>query len=242
MGAPRKGKPHPLTRETVPVTFGHEFCGRVVHAPPGSGFQEGQAVVADPRLYCSKCTQCSKSVTNGCNKLGFLGISGIGGGFSKFVPVKPSMLQSLPDSVNLKDAAIIEPLSVAWHAVRLVGLNSFKGVSTLILGGGPIGVAVLYVLRTWGCDQIFVSEPAKARATGLQNIADQVFNPLTEDVSCRCLELTADEGVQVVFDCAGVAAGMEDALKSLQHGGTYMTVAAWEAPVLLYCPLYGCHY
>ncbi|KAF2494396.1 threonine dehydrogenase [Lophium mytilinum] len=225
-------KPHPLTNEVLPITMGHEFCGRVVSAPPNSTLKPGQAVMVDPRLYCSSCTRCSSQATNTCYSWGFHGLSGNGGGFSESITVDASMCYALPDS-SLDLAALIEPLAVAWHAVRGSGKDDFSSESVLILGGGPVGIAVLLVLRAKGAKQVFVSEPTVKRAKQNAKLADAVFDPIKEKVAEKCLEKTGGEGVGYVFDCAGIQAGMNEGMAALRHQGVYVNVAGWEKPIVV---------
>ncbi|OAL37371.1 ATP synthase subunit alpha, mitochondrial [Fonsecaea nubica] len=200
--------------------MGHEICGRVVYAPPGSPVKQGQAVMVDPRIYCTSCSNCTKSRTNGCNVLRGLGVIGSSGGLSERVSVRPSMLYALPDSVDLSTAALIEPLAVAMHGVKLSGiLQSDKDAATaLILGGGPVGIGVVQVLRAFGVTRIMVSEPSTARREYVQRFGATAFNPLAVDV---------------VFDCAGAAAALKDGLGSLCFGGRYVNLALWETEIPL---------
>ncbi|KAL2833286.1 GroES-like protein [Aspergillus cavernicola] len=98
---PKTG-PHPLTNNILPVTMGHEFKCRIIHVPEAlaeksttsDALRPGQAVVIDPRFYCSSCTACSHAATNCCQSIGFLGLSGCGGGLSEVVAV--SLLTNIP--------------------------------------------------------------------------------------------------------------------------------------------------
>ncbi|CAG9945110.1 unnamed protein product [Clonostachys rosea f. rosea IK726] len=209
-------KPHPLSGEKMPVIMGHEFSGRILEAPPSSKFSSGQPVMVDPRLNCGKCLQCCSGHTNGCEKWGFLGLSGGGGGFAEMVAVRPEKLHSLPDSVDLAVATLLEPLSVAWHAAALSGLS--KGncgdAAALVVGGGPVGASMIYVLRAWGMKHIFVSEP---------------------NISSECRQRTNGMGVDAVFDCAGSQVALDSAIGSLKFRGSYVNVALATPKLALPC-------
>ncbi|KAF2117372.1 threonine dehydrogenase [Lophiotrema nucula] len=233
MVIPRKERPHPLTTEHLPVTMGHEFCGRIMSAPEGSNLSQGQAVMVDPRIYCSDCTNCKASSTNACKSWGFKGLSGSGGGFSETVAIDAKLCYPLPDSVDLSLAALIEPLTVAWRGVKVSSVTEWSDKSVLVIGGGPVGIAVIHVLRAKGCKQIFVSEPTALRAAQNKEIADQVFNPITENVGDRCRELTNGPGVDVVFDCAGIQKGLDAGMDALRYKGIYTNIAGWEAPMVV---------
>ncbi|KAF2438106.1 threonine dehydrogenase [Karstenula rhodostoma CBS 690.94] len=202
-------RPLRCPKKGSPLTMSHEFCGRVINAPPTSGLSNGQAVMVDPRFYCGKCSRCAASHTHDCPSMGLKGFHGGGGGFSEMVAVETRHCYPLPDSVDLSLAALIEPLAVAWHAVTLCGMEDWSSKAVLILGGGPIGIAHTSALRALGCRNIFISEPTSTRAAQSRKIADHVFNPVSENVAELCGELTSGEGVDVVFDCAGVQKGMD---------------------------------
>jgi (R,R)-butanediol dehydrogenase/meso-butanediol dehydrogenase/diacetyl reductase len=170
-------------------------------------------------------------MTNACRSWGFKGLSGTGGGFSEAVAIDAKLCYPLPDSVDLSLAALIEPLTVAWHAVNIPSVSDWSNTSVLMLGGGPVGIAHIYVLRAKGCRKIYVSEPTSTRAAQNKEIADEVFNPLTENVADKCRELTNGEGVDVVFDCAGLQRACNTGMDALRHKGFYVNVAGWEAPV-----------
>ncbi|KAF2093741.1 GroES-like protein [Rhizodiscina lignyota] len=229
---PRADAPHPLTKSTPPVTMGHEFCGTVLKVPSGSKLQPGQPVVADPRLYCRSCHVCTTTRdTNGCARYGFLGLSGGGGGgLSSLVAVDERMLYTLPNDSLLETAAVVEPLAVAWHGMRGAEMTNIPDKSILILGGGPIGIAMIHVLRANGAKKIYVSEPTVQRRAQTEKIADVVIDPKTQKVVEKCMELTEGKGIDVVFDCAGVTPAMMDGMMSLRMKGTYMNVAGWETP------------
>lgn len=227
MSCPPPSRPHPATKEHIPITMGHEFTGRIVSAPDGSGLAPGTPVIVDPRIYCSQCTRCTAGNTHGCTTLGFKGLSGTGGGFSERICVDAKMCYPLPENVDLSLAALIEPLAVAWHAIATTDLRDWENKTVLVVGGGPVGVACMIVLRAFGCRTIIVSEPTTVRAAQNEKIVDVVLNPIKEDIGARCRELTGGEGVDVVFDCAGVQRGFEAGMDALRYRGCYMNVAVW---------------
>lgn len=219
--------PHPLTGQHIPVTMGHEFVGRIISAPSSSKLTPGTPVIVDPRIYCGSCSRCRDGNTHGCVTLGFKGLSGTGGGFSETVAVDARMCHVLPDDVDLGLAALVEPLAVAWHAIATTELSDWDRKCVLVVGGGPVGVAVMIVLRAFGCENIIVSEPTTVRAKQNEVIADLVLNPVNDDIGARCRERTGGEGVDVVFDCAGSQKGFEAGMDALRYRGCYMNVAVW---------------
>lgn len=237
MAVPTVERPHGITGGHLPVTLGHEFCGRIKAVGEGleKKFQPGQAVMIDTHVCCQSCLPCAAGKDHMCHKLGFIGYSGgnLGGGLSEFVAVEQSHLHLLPDNVDLDYAAVIEPLVVCHHAAKAPGIN-LEGLDILIVGGGPIGVAMISVLRAHRVGKIFLSEPTAKRWEHARGVVDRVIDPKTEKVGDICRELTADgKGVDVVFDCAGVQPGLDAGVDALTHGGSVVNVAVWEKPVSL---------
>jgi threonine dehydrogenase-like Zn-dependent dehydrogenase len=225
-----------MTQDVLPVTMGHEFCGRVIQEARNPHAENplrlGQAVMVDPRLYCNACSRCTSTCTNGCTKWGFLGLSGGGGGgLSETVAVDSKMCYPLPDSVPLSYAPLIEPLTVACHSVKTSTFSDFKDKTVLIVGGGPIGLAVIFVLRNYRARNVYVSEPALKRREQTKEFADAVIDPLKENVGEVCRMLTQNKGVDVVFDCAGIQSGLDAGMDALGWRGVYVNVAGWEKPV-----------
>jgi len=230
--SPKTG-PHPLTGEMVPITLGHEISGRVIHMPSTSRLSAGQPVVIDPRLSCSSCMPCTELAANCCDKLGFVGLSGREGGLSSVVSVSPTMVHPLPDHVDLAAAALVEPLAVAWHAVKLSGIETQSAVPILVVGSGPVGVAIVFVLRAWKANVIIVSEPMQQRRKFLVGKVSAVIDPAEVDVGSKCRELTNGNGVGIVFDCAGSQDGFVAGCDSLRFGGKYINLAIPKAPLTI---------
>ncbi|KAL2816114.1 chaperonin 10-like protein [Aspergillus granulosus] len=265
-----KTGPHPLTNDILPVTMGHEVTGRIIHVPTalqtettGNNIplRNGQAVVVDPRYFCTSCNPCTQSATNCCARIGFLGLSGGGGGLSELVAVRPGQVYALEPAhipgqdgihggggagVDLAVAALIEPLAVVWHGVKLFlstrhdleGPTSLSDVEiqALIIGAGPVGVAMAFVLKAWGVKTVFVSEPSKARREVLQStgVVTDIFDPVTESIPDRCRAATnGGQGVDVVFDCAGSQAGFQTGCESLRFRGVYINVAVPKTPLTI---------
>jgi len=238
--APTKGKPHPVTGGEIPIVLGHEFSGVVHEIGRGvEGFTVGQHVVVQPTLACSDipgstakdhCGVCDLGAENCCYKAGFIGLSGGGGGLSSAVVVPPNRVIPLPEKVPLDIGALVEPLSVAWHAVTASKIRA--GQSALILGGGPIGLAVIQALKAQGVDKVFVSEVATERQNFAKKFgATKVLDPRHEDVPAECNKLCDGMGPDVVFDCAGVPASIRTAGAAVRSLGTIVNVAIWEKEV-----------
>lgn len=123
--------------------------------------------------------------------------------------------------------AIIEPLSVAWHAVKTSPFK--KGDSALVLGAGPIGLAVVQVLAAKDAKDIIVSEVAARRREFAKSLgAKYVLNPVQEDVVGKVREICDGVGANVAFDTAGVQVGLDQAVQAIRTRGTLVNIAVWE--------------
>ena len=168
-----------------------------------------------------------------CQQWGFLGLSGTGGGLSETVAVDPKACHVLPEGVDLRFAALIEPLTVARHALKSSGFKSFESLNVLVLGGGPVGLAVTLDLKLHGTKQIIVSEPSPIRRKQVAKHCDIALDPMDTRVADECRRRTGGAGVDVVFDCAGVMPALRSGFDALKNRGTYVNVAGWGSPVCI---------
>lgn len=130
--------------------------------------------------------------------------------------------------------ALIEPLAVAYHAVRLS--KARPGDSATVYGSGPIGLVTVAALKAQGIENVIVVEPAevrkvKATAAG----ATTVLDPTDTDVVTAIKDLTGGVGTDVFFECAGFNGATAQAIKATKGGGTVVNVAIWghEATVAM---------
>ena len=159
--APTTEAPHPLTGESIPVTLGHEFAGVVVETGDGvDDVRPGDRVVVEPYIVCGRCDACQQGKYNVCATLGFVGLSGGGGGFSKYVVAERRWIHPLGE-LGTDVGALVEPLAVAYHAVRLSGAQPSH--SALVFGAGPIGLVTTASLKAVGVEEVVVVEPAGVR-------------------------------------------------------------------------------
>ncbi|KAL9008218.1 MAG: hypothetical protein Q9173_006634 [Seirophora scorigena] len=225
--------PHPITKEKIPLTLGHEFSGVIEEVGDDiTDLQIGQRVSVQPIIYDGTCGACRDGLINCCDNNGFIGLSGWGGGLSEHVVVPRAAIYEIPDSVSIKIGALAEPISVAWHSIDISPLK--KGDKTLVLGGGPIGLAVIQCLKARGVETIIASEvSARRKEFAKQFGAHHVIDPTQEDIVARVREICGGVGADVAFDAAGVQAGLDQALKAVRAQGTMVNIAIWEKPVQL---------
>ena len=225
---PTEENPHPITGETLPLTLGHEFSGLVEEVGEGvQNVKKGDRVCVQPIIYDGSCRACKRGLVNCCDKNGFVGLSGWGGGLSEYMVVPESCVKSLPDNIPLEVGALIEPLAVGWHAVDISPYK--EGDSVLVLGGGPIGLAVVQALVGKKCKNIIVSEVSgRRREFAKQFGAHHTIDPTKGDLVAEVERLTEGEGADVGFDAAGVQVAVDTAFKAIKARGTLVNIAVWE--------------
>ncbi len=230
--APTADTPHPLSGETLPVVLGHEFSGVVEEIGEGvEGLAAGDSVVVEPLMVDGTCPACKADKYNLCEQMGFIGISGRGGGLSEHIVVERRWVHPVGD-LPLDQAAMIEPLAVALHAVKHAGVEA--GQTAVVGGAGPIGLLVAAVLKAKGLTTI-VSEMSTARREKAlsSGVADAVVDPANEDLRTVVAERTGGAGAEVAFDAAGVPAVVQQLLGVLGAGGRLEVVAIHTKPVPL---------
>ena len=210
--------PHPLTGHAPPVTLGHEFSGRVTAlGGPVPGIDVGTRVVVDPCLRCGTCRWCRHGEYHICAKGGSVGLAS-DGAFAPSVTVPVEGLVKIPDGVSDEIAALAEPLSVGLHAVRRAAVQ--PGDHVLVLGAGPIGVAVLMAVKLAGAAGIYVSEPVAERAERAAGLgATEVFDPAVADVRREVFLRTGRVGPDIVVEATGRPELVELAVTTVRRGG-----------------------
>jgi len=222
--------PHPLLGETGPHVFGHEFSGTVTEVGDGvSAISVGDRVAVRPNVWDGTCEFCLSGRPNLCVNKGNIGIEGGGGGFSEFVVVPIEHAHVLPANLSTEVGALVESLSVGWRPVKRSGIHA--GQAALVVGGGPIGLAVLLALKAHGVETIFLSEPGKARAELAAKFGATVLDPTKVDIVEEVRKAT-NGGVHAAFDAAGFdTTTLPIAFESLRDGGTAIVVARFHDPV-----------
>lgn len=184
---------HP--RAEAPLVLGHEFVGTL--RTDIDGFAAGQPVAIEPLLSCGGCVPCQTGRPHVCVQLRLIGID-VPGGVAEQVAVPIDRLIPLPEDLDLRRAAFVEPLAVAVHAVRRSSLG--LGNPVMVAGAGPIGLAVASCARLAGAGAVFVSEPAETRRRAAEDLGFITLD--TDDPAADLQERTEDTGVPIVFDTA----------------------------------------
>jgi len=210
-------------RRIPPLIMGHEASG--VIAEVGSNvkqYQPGARVTFDSTVYCGACFYCRRGEINLCDHRRVLGVScdeyRQDGALAEYVAVPQHILFMLPDKISFAQSAMVEPCSVALHAVEgtPVSLND----TAVVVGAGIIGLLVIQTLRVAGCGQIVAIDLQPERlALARQLGADMGLGPGKDDIIALIGKMTANRGADLVIDAVGINASLETALSSLRKGG-----------------------
>jgi L-idonate 5-dehydrogenase len=199
------------------MVLGHEVVGTVVAYGAGaSGPSVGTAVAVHPATACTVCPECADDRRNVCRDTRYLGSAArfphVQGGFAAQVAVPADQLRPLPTGLDLRRAALAEPLSVALHAVRRAG--AVAGRHVLVTGAGPIGCLVVAAAKAAGAARVTVTDllPAALGYAGIAG-ADAVVRADDPDDAGWPSE------VDVAIEASGVAAGLDTCLRLVRRGG-----------------------
>lgn len=182
-----------------PLVLGHEFAGVT---------EAGQRVAVDPAIPCEQCESCRAGNPHLCRALRFAGHGVNDGGLREWLAWETRLLVPIPDALSDADAAMLEPLGVAIHAVDLGKLKT--GMRVGVFGCGPIGLLTLQVARVAGAGEIFVTEPLPHRLAAAKHFGAREWDGVQE--------------LDVVFECAGAQSAVDDAVNAVTPGGRVILV------------------
>ncbi len=216
----------------LPVIMGHEFVGELADfkSKEAVDLKVGDHVAAQPYNSCRTCEACITGLENVCSKLSIIGVHE-NGGFAEYVKVPLRKVFRLPEEMDLKLAALIEPLAVAVHDVRQS--NFLVGQSAFVIGGGPIGILIALVARLSGASKVVISEINEYRSNFARELGFQVINPAEEDAAAAALLMTQGKGFDAVYEVSGTAPGAALMTKVCKTGGKVVIVGVPTQPVLV---------
>lgn len=200
-----------------PIIPGHEFAGEVVAVAPGIDFvRAGDRVAVDPSLFCGHCHWCRVGRGNLCDNWGAIGDT-VNGAAAEYVAVPAVNCHHLPESLSYAEAAVIEPLSCAVHAIHMAPPR--VGESVLVVGGGTMGLLTGQLLARGGASVLALVERKEDRLPiGIQ---------MGFHVTHRAVEAALQErpqGYDLVVDATGVPAAIQEAFGAVAKGGRFLQV------------------
>lgn len=219
-------------RRIPPVIMGHEAAGIIEQVGQNvEGWKEGDRVTFDSTLYCGECEFCKRGEVNLCDNRRVFGVScgeyRFNGAFAEYAAVNQRILYKLPEEVSFLQAAMIEPLSIAVHAVRVSNITQDQDVA--VVGTGMIGLLLVQVLAAKGCRKLIAVDVdddklALAKRFGATHIVNSKGDAVKE-----ILDITQGRGLDASFEAVGIEVTGNIAIKSLRKGGTAVLVGNLSA-------------
>jgi len=214
-------------RRIPPIVMGHEAAGTVTRVGDGvKTFREGDRVTFDSTIYCGDCDFCRKGEVNLCDRREVLGVSCSdyrrAGAFAEFVVVPARITYRLPENLSFPEAALLEAVSVALHAVSLVAIQTKS--SALVVGAGTIGLLVQQALRVAGCSRVFVADIDKNRLALSESLGATSTLLSGPSLLEQVLRATDGMGVDVAVEAVGNTAAVQSAISCVRKGGDVVLV------------------
>jgi L-iditol 2-dehydrogenase len=215
-------------RRRPPLIMGHEASGEVVAAGPrAQSWKAGDRVTFDSTIYCGTCRFCRAGQVNLCENRRVVGVAPVEfkqhGAFAELVAVPGRILYRLPDALPFDQAAMVEPVSIAVHAVQRTKIT--PGGTAVVIGSGMIGLLVIQALKWAGAKQIVAVDLADNRlALARQLGATHALNSGTTDVAAEVAKITDGLGADVSFEVVGFTATLNLALAVVKRGGACVLV------------------
>ncbi|MBV9341788.1 MAG: galactitol-1-phosphate 5-dehydrogenase [Acidobacteria bacterium] len=214
-------------RRIPPIIMGHEAAGVVAAVGEGvTDVGEGDRVTFDSTVYCGKCAECLRGEMNLCDGRQVLGVScgdyRRSGAFADFVAVPARILYRLPQNLSFAEAAMLEAVAVALHAVSLVPIG--QGTSGLVVGAGTIGLLAQQALRLAGCSRVLVADVDRTRLALSESLGATAALYSGDRLPDEIMSLTGGRGVDVAVEAVGIAETIGRAIDSVSKAGSVVLV------------------
>jgi L-iditol 2-dehydrogenase len=209
----------------TPFVLGHESAGVVVEVGKGvNDFKVGDRVSLEPGKTCGHCEFCKTGRYNLCPDVIFFATPPVGGVFQEYVAHEASLCFKLPDNVSFLAGALIEPLSVGFHAANMGGAK--VGQTAAIMGSGCIGLCSMLALKAFGISNVYVVDIIEKRLEKARELgATAAINAAKEDAVETIKRLTDGKGCDLVIEAAGTGVTVKNACEVAKKGGTIVLVA-----------------
>jgi 2-desacetyl-2-hydroxyethyl bacteriochlorophyllide A dehydrogenase len=211
----------------LPVPAGHEIAGEVEKVGAGvSKVKPGDRVAIEPVIVCEQCYFCQRGEYSLCQNISFQYRIGQGG-FTPYYIAQEKWVHPLPANISYAEGALVEPLSVALHAVKMSKLG--VGDSSAIFGAGAIGLLLLMLIKTTGGGDVFIVDVQDHRLKKAHELgATAVFNNLEVDAVENIVQCSAGLGVERAFEAVGINQTLVQALQTLRKGGMAILLGLFE--------------
>lgn len=209
------------------IVFGHEFCGTVVAlGAEVDAFREGDRVVGFPLSGCGRCPACASGEVAKCPRVKLTGAQRPGA-YADYVAVSAAGSFRLPDGLTDDVGALVEPLAVAHHALDRTPRE--PGEPVLVLGAGPVGLAVALWAHALGARQVVVSDPVANRRALAETVGAVAVDPTGQNLAEAFAAATGGPP-RVVVECVGRPGVIQQATEIAAPDGHLTLVGACTAP------------
>ena len=208
-------------RVKEPWPIGHEMSGTIAQIGPGvEGWSVGDKVTVMPLDWDGTCPACLAGVKHICQNLDFVGIDSPGSLQGRW-NVKAKWLVALPDELDLRTAALVEPVAVAQHDVNRADVQT--GQKVVVIGGGPIGLLIAIIARNRGAE-VLLSEVARSRLELAAEFGFATVDPASDDLNDVVEQWTGSAGADIAFEVSGSVPGVKAMTDVLRRRGTGVIV------------------
>jgi 2-desacetyl-2-hydroxyethyl bacteriochlorophyllide A dehydrogenase len=199
-----------------PRVMGHEMAGEVVDAGGAESVRKGTRVIVDPELYCGACFHCRIGQTHLCPK-GMLIGRDVNGGFAEYVAAPASHVFPLPDTIDSRDAPLIQVLTTCLHAQRQIDI--FPGEAVVVFGLGVTGQLHVQLAKARGAYPVIGVTRSAAKRDLAETLGADVTIPGGDGALARVRELTGGRGADVVIETTGVLESVATSVHMARSGG-----------------------
>ena len=205
-----------------PFIPGHEAAG-VVEDPNGTDLPAGTRVVLDPAVACHDCDMCAEGMFHLCRNLKFCDLPPVDGAMRELIAWPADRVFAVPESVDMVEAPLIEPLCVAVHALELASRPA--GAVAAVVGCGAIGLFTLQMAKLRGAEKIFATDPVAERLDVARELgADETIQVGPQEPAAEILRATGGRGVDLVFETAGPQEALEQCLGVVRPAGEVIVI------------------
>ncbi|MGA2481121.1 MAG: galactitol-1-phosphate 5-dehydrogenase [Spirochaetia bacterium] len=222
-------------RRIPPIIMGHEASGIIRERGKGvTEWARDERVTFDSTIYCGVCWHCRRGEINLCDNRRVLGVScpeyRRHGAFAQYVVVPKHILYRIPPEVDFIHAAMVEPLSIAMHAVSLA--RPCIGETAAVIGAGTIGILIIQALRAAGCKAVIAVDTDAGKLAGARRAgADVALAPTAAEFAETIRSHTEGRGVDVALEAVGVTASVRTTVEVLRKGGRMVLVGNFTPDV-----------
>ena len=223
----------------APLVLGHEITGEVTEVGEGvKNFKAGDRVFASHHVPCGKCRYCLAGHQSVCDLLRATHFDP--GGFAEYIRVPKINVElgtlRIPDSMTFDEGSFIEPLACVVRAQRFGGVTA--GQTVLVIGSGISGLLHIQLARARGAARIIATDISDYRLNAAKQFGADAAIHGAEDVPTRLRELNENRLADLVIVCTGAMPAIQQAIKSIDRGGTLLFFAPTAAEVDVPIPLF----